>query len=138
VRLAALERQIDEAKAELEQSYAELSSMKAALSIFVLVPLAIALFDRWGREGVPDLLYVVGVLAIIGGFHRGLKRMKRVLKTLEGKKEEQGAHSAIASTNQSVSQAEPISQAELSLPPVPDTDPILSARARFNRRTHHV
>ena len=58
------------------------------------------------------------------------------LEALEVKDQEQSADSAIASTNKSISQAEPTSQAQSSLPAVPDTDPFLAPPAAVSIAEH--
>jgi len=72
----------------------------------------------------------------IGWFRKGFKQMDRVLKMLGGKEREGPTGAAIASANQPASQPEPISQAELSLPSVPDTDPILAPPAAGSIAEH--
>jgi hypothetical protein len=122
VRLA-LEGKVDEAAAELKRSHDTLGPAVGTLGIFILAALANIFFFGWEWGAVINL--VLGALITVGWFHKGFKQMDRVLKTLEGKQQEQDARPAIASTKESISQSDPISQAELLSPPVPDTDPIL-------------
>jgi zinc-ribbon domain len=131
VRLA-LEGKIDEAAAELERSYNNLGPAVGTLGIFILAALINFFLWDWGIL----INLVLGVLITIGWFHKGFKQMERVLKTLQGKEQEQGARPAIASTNQPASQVEPTSQAELALPAVPDTDPILAPPAPTSIAEH--
>jgi hypothetical protein len=79
---------------------------------------------------------VLGALITIGWFRKSFKQMSRALKTLEGKELGQSVGSAISSTDQSISQAAPASQAELSLPAVPDTDPIFAPPAAGSIAEH--
>jgi len=131
VRLA-LEGKIDEAAAELKRSSDNLGPAVGTLGFFILAALINTLLWDWGAL----INLVLGVLITIGWFHKGFKQMGRVLKTLEGKEQGQTARPAIAPTNQSISQAEPISQTELSSPAVADTDPILAPPAASSIAEH--
>ncbi len=124
VRLA-LEGKIDKAAAELNQSYNNLGNAVGTLGFFIIGALINFFLWDWGVL----INLVLGVLITIGWFRKGFKQVERVLKTLQGKEQEQGAGPAIASTTQPASQVEPTSQAELALPAVPDTDPILTPPA---------
>ncbi|MGH9767712.1 MAG: zinc-ribbon domain-containing protein [Blastocatellia bacterium] len=124
VRLA-LEGKGDEAAAELKRSYDNLGPAVGTLGFFILAALINFFLWDWGTL----INLVLGVLITIGWFHKGFKQMERVLKTLEGKGQEQSARPAITSTNQSMPQVESTAQPELSLPPVRDTDPILAPPA---------
>lgn len=132
VRLA-VEGKLDEAKAELKRSHDNLGPAVGTLGVFILAALGNAIFG-WKWLAVINL--VLGALITIGWFRKGFKQMDRVLKTLEGKEQEQSAGPAIASTDQSISQAEPTSQAEHSLPAVPDTDPIFAPPAAGSIAEH--
>jgi zinc ribbon protein len=132
VRLA-LEGKVDEAAVELKQSHENLGPAVGTLGFFILAALGNALFGvEWGAA----INLILGALITIGWFHKGFKQMNRVLKTLEGKEREGSTRPAIASANQPTSQAEPISQAEISLPSVPDTDPILAPPAAGSIAEH--
>ena len=120
VRLA-LEGKMDEAADELKRSYNNLGPAVGTLGFFIFASLINLFLWDWGVL----INLILGVLITIGWFHKGFKQMERVLKTLEGKEREQPARQAIASTNQPASQVEPNSPAQVALPAVPDTDPIL-------------
>ncbi len=124
----ALEGKIDEAAAELKRSSDNLGPAVWTLGFFILAALINVSFGD-DRNWVALINLILGVLITIGWFRKGFKQMERVLKTLEGKEQEQSARPAIASTNQSTSQAESTTQAELSAPSVPDTDPLLAPPA---------
>jgi len=124
VRLA-LEGKIEEAAAELKRSYNNLGTPIGILGIFIFAALINLFLWDWGVL----INLVLGVLITIGWFHKGFKQMERVLKTLEGKERGRSARAAIAPTDQTASQFEPTLQAELALPAVPDTDPILAPSA---------
>jgi zinc ribbon protein len=116
VRLA-LEGKIDEAKAELKQSHDKLGGAYGTLGICVLLALGNALLGfEWGAA----INLILGAVITIGWFLKGSKQMDRVLKTLEGKEQEQVAGPAGDSTTKSLPQAELPSAA------VPDTDPLLA------------
>lgn len=121
----ALDGKIDEMAAELNRSYYNLGPAVGTLGIFILLALINFFLWDWGML----INLVLGVLITIGWFRKGFKQMERVLKTLQGKEQEQGSSPAIASTNQPASQVEANSQAELAFPAVPDTDPILAPLA---------
>jgi hypothetical protein len=76
------------------------------------------------------------VFITVGWFYKSFKQVESASKTLEIKEGEQNARPATASTNQSISQAEPTSQAEFSLPAVPDTDPIFATPAAGSIAEH--
>jgi len=120
VRLA-LEGKVDEAAAELKRSSDNLGGAVGTMGFFVLAAAINAFLWDWGVL----INLILGVLITIRWFHRGFKQMERVMKTLEGK-EQPTASPAIAPASQPNSQVEPMPQSELSLPPVPDTDPILA------------
>jgi len=122
VRLA-LEGKIDEAAAELKRSYNNLGLAIGTLGFFIFVALVNLFLWDWGTL----INLVLGVLITIGWFHKGFKRMERVLKMFQG--EELPARHAIPSTNQPAPGAVSSQQAELALPAVPDTDPILAPPA---------
>ncbi len=111
----ALEGKIDEAAVELKQSYENLGGGVGVMGFFVLAAAVNALLWDWGVL----INLILGFLITIRWFRRGFKQMESVMKTLEGK-ELRTAPPAIVSTDQATAQP------ELSLPPVPDTDPILS------------
>jgi hypothetical protein len=116
VRLA-LEGKIDEAAAELKRSSDNLGPAVGTLGFFILAALINFFLWDWGVL----INLILGVLITIGWFRKGFKQMESVLKTLEGK-EQPSATPALAAQDQS-SQAD--SQPESSLPPVPDTDPLM-------------
>ncbi|HEY9431601.1 MAG TPA: zinc ribbon domain-containing protein [Blastocatellia bacterium] len=132
VRLA-VEGKVDEAAAELKRSKSNLGPAVGTLGIFILAALGNAVFGvEWGAV----INLVLGALITIGWFRKSFKQMSRALKTLEGKELGQSVGSAISSTDQSISQAAPASQAELSLPAVPDTDPIFAPPAAGSIAEH--
>src|SRR5262245_16992590 len=132
VRLA-LEGKVDEAAAELKRSSDKLRPAAWTMGFFILAALGNAVFgSEWGAV----INLVLGALITSGWFYKGFKQMDRVLNTLEGKELGQSVDSAIASTNKSISQAEPTSQAEFSLLAVPDTDPLLAPPAAGSIAEH--
>jgi hypothetical protein len=132
VRLA-VEGKVDEAKAELKRSADNLGPAAWTLGFFILASLGSAFFSKdWGVV----IKLVLGALITVGWFYKGFKQAGRALEALEVKEQEQSADSAIASTGQSISEAAPTSQAELSLPAVPDTDPIFAPPAAGSIAEH--
>src|SRR5262245_61758810 len=109
VRLA-LEGKVDEATAELRQSFDKLGSGVGTMGFSFLATAINSFLWDWGVL----INLILGFLITIRLFHRGFKQMERAVKTLEGK-EQQPASPAIAAASQPNSQIEPMLQSELSL-----------------------
>jgi len=130
VRLA-LEGKIDEAAAELKQSYERLGPGVWTIWFFMLAAVINSFLWDWGVV----INLILGFLITFRWFSRGFKQLENVMKTIGGK-EPQPARPVVAPAEHITLQAESAAQPELSLPAVPDTDPILAAPAPSSIAEH--
>ncbi len=117
VRLA-LEGKIDEAAATIEKDFDKLASGVITFAIFALIALVSSFFSGFNAA----INLILGLLIAGPMIYRGLKRLDRAIKLIDPKEQKQKQISEPAD-HESLSQMAP---ANAALPPVPDTDPLLS------------